>query len=83
MLRAGRDAEEAMASFRRGVHIARAQGAVLFELRATRELARLRLQQNGRGEALQLLNPVVARFTEGFGTEDLKDAYALLETMQT
>jgi hypothetical protein len=41
------------------------------------------LRDQGRAaDALALLQPVYNRFTEGFGTADLKAAKALLDTLQ-
>ena len=42
-------------------------------------LARLWQQQSKKAEARELLAPVYNWFTEGFDTQDLKDAKALLE----
>ncbi len=44
-------------------------------------LARLWQQQGKRDEARALLSPVYDWFTEGFDTQDLKDAKALLEAL--
>jgi hypothetical protein len=42
------------------------------------------MRDHGRAEeAYQLLAPVYAWFTEGFGTKDLKDAKALVEELET
>jgi predicted ATPase len=41
----------------------------------------LRLSQNRRDEAKQILIPVYDRFTEGFDTADLKRAKELLEEL--
>jgi predicted ATPase len=54
--------------------------AKLWELRATVSLARLRRDQDRRGEARDLLAPV-GWFTEGFDTPDLKVAKALLDQL--
>ena len=54
------------------------QGALSWELRAATSLARLRHQQDRTAEARRFLAPVYDRFTEGFGTADLKAAKALL-----
>jgi predicted ATPase len=43
------------------------------------DTAELRIDQAGRGDALELLAPVYAWFSEGFDTQDLKQAKALLE----
>jgi predicted ATPase len=44
-------------------------------------LARLRISQDRHEDAKQILAPVYDRFTEGFGTADLKQAKALLEQL--
>ena len=52
-----------------------------FELRATTGLARL---VHGRGDtsaARNMLAPLLAWFTEGFDTRDLKEATALLDEL--
>jgi predicted ATPase/DNA-binding winged helix-turn-helix (wHTH) protein len=67
--------------FHSALRLAQDQGALLFELRTARSLARLRVTQ-GRGDAArQILAPVYDRFTEGFETADLKAAKALLDTL--
>jgi predicted ATPase/DNA-binding winged helix-turn-helix (wHTH) protein len=58
---------------------ARRQGALSWELRAATSLARLLRDQNRSTEAIALLAPIYNRFTEGFGTEDLKAAKALID----
>jgi predicted ATPase len=70
--------EEAKYLLRRALEIARAQEAKWFELRAATSLARLLRDQGRRDEARALLAPVYDWFTEGFDTQDLKDAKALL-----
>jgi class 3 adenylate cyclase/predicted ATPase len=62
--------------------VARQQQAKLWELRAVMSLARLRGGQDRRAEAHGLLAPVCGWFTEGLGTPDLKDAKALLDTLE-
>jgi len=67
--------------FRQALDWARRQSALSWELRAATSLAQL-LRRHGRtGEALTLLQPVYDRFTEGFGTADLKAAKALLDAL--
>ncbi|WP_158932376.1 winged helix-turn-helix domain-containing protein [Acidisphaera sp. S103] len=63
----------------RGIGVARAQGALFWELRLAVSLARLRVTQDRGGEARQVLAPVYDRFTEGFGAPDLRAAKALLD----
>ena len=63
------------------IEIARRQEAKWWELRAAASLARLWQRQGKRDEASDLLQPVYDWFTEGFDTQDLKDAKALLEEL--
>jgi len=74
----GGGAQESEALFRRAIEIARAQGAKIFELRATNSLARVLRDQGQPGEARALLLPVYSWFTEGFETPDLIEAKDLL-----
>jgi len=55
--------------------------AKAWELRAATSLARLWRDQRKRAEAHGLLAPVHGRFTEGFDTQDLKEAKALLDEL--
>ena len=73
---------EAAACFRSAIHIAQAQSARSLELRAATNLARLWRDQDRRAEARDLLAPVYGWFTEGFETQDLKDAKALLDELK-
>jgi len=61
--------------------VARGQGAKLLELRAARDLARLRRDQGRKADARGLLAPVYALFTEGFAFPDLVEARALLDEL--
>jgi hypothetical protein len=78
------DASNAVAAedlFRLSLDMARQQGALSWELRSAMSAARL-LQAQGRvSEARDLLAPVHARFTEGFGTADLVAARRLLDDL--
>jgi predicted ATPase len=67
--------------YRKALSIAGEQGAKLWELRAAASLARLRRDQGCHAEARDLLAPVYGWFTEGFDTQDLKDAKALLDEL--
>jgi predicted ATPase len=80
MLRQGHS-EAAEELYRKGLSIARQQEAKLWELRAAVSLARLRRDQGRRAEARDLLAPVYGWFTEGFATQDLKEAKALLDDL--
>ena len=61
---------------------ARLQGALSWELRAASSLARLWLSRGRAADARALLEPVRNRFTEGFGTMDLKSADELLSQLR-
>ena len=58
---------------------ARRQGALAWELRAATSLARLWQDQGRTKVARELLAPVYDRFTEGFGSLDLKIAKSFLD----
>jgi DNA-binding SARP family transcriptional activator len=70
---------EAETAFREAIDIARGQEAKAYELRATTALTRLLRAQGRYDEARPLLAAVVGAFTEGFTTEDLQEARALLD----
>jgi predicted ATPase/DNA-binding winged helix-turn-helix (wHTH) protein len=72
---------EAESHFRRALDLARQQGALSWELRAATSLARLWREQARSKEARELLAPVYDRFTEGFGTADLRAARSLLDEL--
>ncbi len=65
--------------FRQAIDIARRQSAKTFELRAATSLARLWQRQGKQTEARAALAEIYDSFTEGFDTDDLKDARVLLE----
>jgi predicted ATPase len=68
-------------AFRTSLAIAHAQGTRGFALRAAISLARLLSKQERRDEARDLLAPLYGWYTEGFDTPDLKEAKALLDTL--
>jgi len=68
--------------FLQAIEQARLQGALSWELRAATSLARSRLRQNRLDEARNLLSSVYDRFTEGFGSCDLKAARSLLDEIE-
>jgi class 3 adenylate cyclase/predicted ATPase len=80
MLRQGHS-EAAEAFYRKALGIAEEQEAKLWQLRAAVSLAELRHHQCGHTEVHNLLAPVYCWFTEGFDTQDLKDAKALLDEL--
>ncbi|MDB5612222.1 MAG: adenylate cyclase [Bradyrhizobium sp.] len=69
---------EAQSMLDRALTTARSQHAKALELRAAMDLAALWIDQGKREEALDLLEPIYAWFTEGLDTQDLKQAKALL-----
>jgi predicted ATPase len=71
----------AEACFARAGEMASGQGALFWQLRIALGLARLRMSQDRRNAARQVLAPVYDRFTEGFATPDLRAAKALLDEL--
>jgi predicted ATPase/DNA-binding winged helix-turn-helix (wHTH) protein len=67
--------------FRQALDWARQQGALSWELRAATSLARLLRDRDRIGEARDLLAPIYERFTEGFGTADLREAKRLIDAL--
>ena len=81
--RGGPDVEaEAQALLDQALNTARSQHAKTLELRAAMDLAALWIDQRRREEALNFLAPIYASFTEGFDTQDLKQAKALLDRLR-
>ena len=74
----GPRASEAEACFRLAVAIARAQSARLWELRATISLASLLCRENKRGEACNLIAPLIDSSLKEVRTADVDAAKALL-----
>jgi predicted ATPase len=70
---------EIEASFRTALLIAREQGSVGFELRASLSLAHLLFQHGRRDEARRTLAAIYNQFTEGFDSPDLIEAKRLLD----
>ena len=73
--------DEAEGCFRRAVDLARRRELKSFELRAATSLARLWRDQGRRGDARRALADVYGWFTEGFHTQDLRAAKALLDQL--
>jgi tetratricopeptide (TPR) repeat protein len=65
--------------FRQSLDVARRQGALAWELRAAVSLAEVYCLQGRVCDALELVKPIYASFTEGFETPDLRRAKSLLE----
>jgi len=61
------------------IEVARRQGALALELRATTALVRERLRRPGAADVLGDLSALYARFTEGRETPDLRAARSLLD----
>ena len=74
----GESREDARSWLERALAVARAQGSRMLELRAARDRAALDIADGRREDAMALLAPLVASFTEGEGTEDLQSARALV-----
>jgi hypothetical protein len=64
--------------FQQALDWAGRDGTLAWELRAAISLARLRRDQEQQAEARDLLAPIYERFTEGFGTADLREAKRLI-----
>jgi predicted ATPase len=77
LLRVG-EATSAEAALQASLDLARAQGAVAWELRAATTLASLWNDQGRSHDAFALLEPVHGRFSEGFALPDLRRSAALL-----
>src|SRR5262249_16733356 len=81
LMRGAPDAEiEAL--LEQALRTARSQQARSLELRAATDLARLWMKQGKRAEALDILGSTYGCFTEGFDTQDLKNANTLLAELR-
>jgi tetratricopeptide (TPR) repeat protein len=72
---------ETEACFRTAIDVARRQGAKMLELRAATSLSRLWQRGDRRAEARQMLAAIHAWFTEGFDTQDLREARTQLDAL--
>lgn len=75
----GRARGEAL--LQRSLALAREQEAASWELRTATSLARHWRAEDRAREARAVLEPIFARFTEGFGTTDWRAAHALVEEL--
>jgi predicted ATPase len=75
------DVSQAEAAFRQALVIAGRQEAKSWELRAAVSLGHLWCRHGKRGEAGRLVRGIHNRFTEGFDTQDLRDAKTLLDEL--
>jgi tetratricopeptide (TPR) repeat protein len=73
--------KEIARTLEQAIKIARKQHAKSLELRATLSLTTLLRQQNRHSEARKRLKHIYDWFTEGFQTEDLQKAHALLQQL--
>ncbi len=73
----------AMSCLTEAIEVARVQSALALELRSMMTLARLLTEGGQWDQARHELALVHDRFTEGFQTEDLKQARALLEDLKS
>jgi tetratricopeptide (TPR) repeat protein len=73
---------EAEQEFREAIAFARKQNALSYELRAAHSLANLMRRRGDEASALQLLEPVFDRFTEGFDTADLIAARETIDELK-
>jgi len=64
--------------FVEALKVARAQGALFWELRSALSLSRLMIGEDRRKDARQLLLPAYEKLAEGFETADLREAKAIL-----
>jgi predicted ATPase len=72
---------EAEGCFHKAIEVARRQQAKSLELRAVTSLARLWQRQGKKEAAHNMLAEIFGWFTEGFDTQDLQEAKALLEEL--
>lgn len=75
--------ELAERDFRESIELARKIGTKPPELRAATSLAQLWQAQGKRDEARDILAPIYAWFADGFDTQDLIEAKAVLETLSS
>jgi predicted ATPase len=75
--------KKAEGSYLAGIHIAKRQGARMFQLRAATDLAWLWEEQDERRRAIDLLSPLYNEFTEGLDEPDLLTARTALEFLST
>jgi DNA-binding SARP family transcriptional activator/energy-coupling factor transporter ATP-binding protein EcfA2 len=70
--------EKAEASFREAIHIAQAQGARLFQIKAANSLCQLKLNQGKIDSDLELLGNIYGRFPDGRDSAPLRTARELM-----
>jgi predicted ATPase/DNA-binding winged helix-turn-helix (wHTH) protein len=77
------DASEGEACLLQSLQLARERGLLSYELRTGISLARLWADRALRDKALELLDPIFNRFSEGFQTRDLLAAANLLQQLRS
>jgi predicted ATPase len=77
----GNSIQAAEVSFHEALDLAKRQSALAWELRTALSLASLKVRQNRREDAKQVLSPILHRFTEGFDTADLRIARTMLQAL--
>jgi predicted ATPase/DNA-binding winged helix-turn-helix (wHTH) protein len=77
------DTSEGEACLLKSLQFARQRGLLSLELRAGISLARLWADRAQRDKALELLDPIFSRFSEGFQTCDLVAAANLLQQLRS
>jgi predicted ATPase len=76
------DASDGEACLLQALTLAREQGLLSLELRVGISLARLWADRAQQDKALELLDPIFGRFSEGFQTRDLVAAANLLQQLR-
>jgi hypothetical protein len=77
------DTSEGAACLLQAFQVARERGLLSLELRSGITLARLWADQGEANRALELLDPIFSRFSEGFQTHDLMAAAKLLTELRS
>ena len=77
------DASEGLACLLQALEVAQQRGLLSLELRSGISLARLWADQGEADRALELLEPIFSRFSEGFQTLDLMAAAELLAELRS
>jgi adenylate cyclase len=82
LLAQGADEKEVESDFQRALEIAHLQQARSLELRAAMSMSRLWQKQAKNTAARRLLAEIYTCFSEGFDTADLREAKALLDSLE-
>jgi hypothetical protein len=77
------DASEGLACLLQALEVAQQRGLLSLELRSGISLARLWADRGEADRALELLEPIFSRFSEGFQTRDLMAAAKLLAKLRS